>query len=141
MSWASSAWSSSTSTRSTRPVNWRSTPWRMPAGWAMMALVVAARRSLADRPSRISCVRRLAAVRASLSVGGVGDAGAVEVARLDALLARRAARSGRGAVDEHDADVQRAQHRDIEQDVGEVLVRDDGAVDGEDEGRSRKCGT
>ena len=34
----------------------------------MMALVQAARRSLAERPSRISCVSRFAAVSASLSV-------------------------------------------------------------------------
>ena len=68
MPWSSSCWSISTSTRSTLPVNRWSTPCRMPTGWAMMALVQAARRSMAERPSRISCVRRLAAVRASLSV-------------------------------------------------------------------------
>ena len=66
--WASSVWSSSTSTRSTLPVNKWSTPWRMPIGCAMMAFVLAARRSLAERPSRISCVSRLAAVSASWSV-------------------------------------------------------------------------
>ena len=40
---------------------------------------------------------------------------------------------GGGAVDEHDADVQRAQHGDVHQDVGEVLVGDDGAVHADDE--------
>ena len=39
----------------------------------------------------------------------------------------------RGAVDEHHADVQRAQHRDVEQDVGEIFVGDDGAVHRDDE--------
>ena len=59
---------SSTSMRSTRPV-WRwSTPLRMPRGWAITALVLAARRSAAERPSRISWVTRLAARRASSRV-------------------------------------------------------------------------
>ena len=40
----------------------------MPIGCAMMALVQAARRSLAERPSRISCVSRFAPVSASFSV-------------------------------------------------------------------------
>ena len=64
---------------------------------------------------------------------GVGHTRAVEVGRLDfQLLGQRLDLRG-GAVDEHDANVQRAEHRDVEQDVGEVFVRDDGAVDADDE--------
>jgi len=37
-------------------------------------------------------------------------------------------------MNEHDADIERAQHRNIQQDIGEVLVGDDGAVDADDEG-------
>ena len=59
---------SSASTRSTLPVCKWSMPSRMPSEWATTALALAARRSLAAKPSRISCVRPLAAVRASLSV-------------------------------------------------------------------------
>jgi hypothetical protein len=36
-------------------------------------------------------------------------------------------------VDENDADVERAKDRNIEKDVGEIFVSDDGAVDAEDE--------
>ena len=58
----------SASTRSTLPVCKWSVPSRMPSGWATTALALAARRSLVAKPSRISCVRPLVAVRASLSV-------------------------------------------------------------------------
>ena len=98
-----------------------------------MALVQAARRSLADRPSRISCVSRLAAVSASLSVAASVTPRAVEVGRRDLLFLGQRLDLRRRAVDQHDADVQRAQHRDVQQDVGEVLVGDDRAVDAEDE--------
>src|SRR5581483_1141983 len=48
---------------------------------------------------------------------GVGDAGAVEVRGPDALLfAERLDLDGR-AVDEHDADVERTQHGDVEENV------------------------
>ena len=132
--WFSSVWRSSISTRSTLPVNSWSTPWMIPSGWAMMALVQAARRSLAERPSRISCVRRLAASRASLQRRRIGDAGAIEVGRLDSLLLRERLNLRRRAVHEHHADVQGTQHRHVQKDVGEVFVRDDGAVHGENEG-------
>ena len=46
----------------------------------------------------------------------------------------------RGAVDQHHPDVQRPQHRHVQEDVGEVLVRDDGPVDGDDEGLFAKRG-
>jgi len=36
-------------------------------------------------------------------------------------------------VDERDADVQRAEDSDVEQDIGEVFVGDDGAVNADDE--------
>ena len=68
-----------------------------------------------------------------LERGFVGDAGAVEVGRRDALLGGQRSDLRGGAVDEHDADVQRAQHGDVHQDVGEVLVRDDRAVHVDDE--------
>src|SRR5258705_8832020 len=40
----------------------------MPMGWAVMPFVQTARKSFAERPSRISCVSRLAAVSASRKV-------------------------------------------------------------------------
>ena len=98
-----------------------------------MTFVLAARRSLAERPSRISCVSRFAAVSASLSV-----AASVMPApsRLDGVMFCSSAERldlRRRAVDEHDADVQRAQHRHVQQQRGEVFVGDDGAVHREDE--------
>ena len=50
-----------------------------------------------------------------LERGRVGDARAVEVGRLDVLLLGERLDLRRRAVDEHDADVQRAQHRDVQQ--------------------------
>ena len=105
----------------------------MPIGCAMMTFVLAARRSLAERPSRISCVSRLAAVSASWSVAGVGDAGAVEIGRHNFLFLGQRLDLRRRAVDEHDADVQRPQHRHVQQQRGEVFVGDDRAVHGQDE--------
>ena len=68
-----------------------------------------------------------------LERGFVGDAGAVEVGGGDALLGGQRSDLRGGAVDEHDADAQRAQHGDVHQDVGEVLVGDDRAVHVDDE--------
>src|SRR6185503_15388864 len=65
---ASSVCRKAVSTRSTLPVNRWSTPFRMPSGCAVTALVAAARRSAPASPSRISCVSRLAAWSASSSV-------------------------------------------------------------------------
>ena len=68
-----------------------------------------------------------------LERGRVRDAGAVEVGGLDfLLLGQRLDLRGR-AVDEHDADVQRPQHRHVQQQRGEVLVGDNRAVHREDE--------
>ena len=53
--------------------------------------------------------------------------------RLNFLFRRQRFDLRGGAVDEHDADVQRAQHGDIQQDVGEIFVGHDRAVDGDDE--------
>ena len=50
----------------------------------------AARRSLAERPSRISWVNRLAAVRASLQRVGIGDPRAVQVGGCQTLFSRPA---------------------------------------------------
>ena len=106
----------------------------MPIGWAMMAFVLVARRSLAERPSRISCVSRFAAVQREIERGRVRDAGAVEVGGLNFLLvSQRLDLRGR-AVNKHDADVQRPQHRHVQQQRGEVFVGDDRAVNREDEG-------
>ena len=64
---------------------------------------------------------------------GVGDAGAVEVGgRLSGLFGQ-AADLVAGAVDQGDADAQAAQQGDVEQQIAEVLVLDDGAVQGDDE--------
>lgn len=99
----------------------------------MMALVLAARRSFAERPSRISCVNRFAAVSESLSVAASVTP---EPSRFDAeifLLGGERLDLRRSAVNDDDADVQRTQNSDVEQDVREVFVRDDGAVHREDE--------
>ncbi len=98
-----------------------------------MALVLAARRSLALRPSRISCVSRLAAVSASFSVSASVMPEPSESDALIFLLFGEGADLRGGAVADDDANVQRAQHGDIEQDVGKVFLRDDGAIEAEHE--------
>ena len=69
-----------------------------------------------------------------LQRAGVGDAGAVEVGGRDATLGRKRRHLARGAMHEHDADVQRPEDGDVEEKVGKVVVGDDGAVDGDHEG-------
>ncbi len=69
-----------------------------------------------------------------LERGGIRHAAAVEVGRLDVLFVRQRLDLRGRAVDEDDADVERAQHRQVQQDVGEVLVGDDRAVNADDEG-------
>jgi hypothetical protein len=57
----------------------------------------------------------------------------VEVRSGDTLLCRERLDLGGRAVDEHHADVQRAQDGDVEQQVGEVFVGDDRAIEREHE--------
>jgi hypothetical protein len=99
-----------------------------------MALVLAARMSLAESPSRISCVNRFAAVSESLSVAASVTPDAVEIGRGDFLFLGQRFDLRRRPVNEHHANVQRTEHRDVEQDVGKVFVGDDGAIQREDEG-------
>src|SRR5208282_1595381 len=68
-----------------------------------------------------------------LERGRVRDTGAVKIGGVDFLLLGERLDLRRRAVDEHDADVQRAQHRHIQQQRGEVLVGDNRAVNREDE--------
>ena len=68
-----------------------------------------------------------------LQRGVVGDAGAVEVGGRLAGLLGKAADLVAGAVDQGDADAQAAQQGDVEQQIAEVLVLDDGAVQRDDE--------
>ena len=63
----------------------------------------------------------------------VGDAGAIEVRRLDSLPFGESLNLLRRAVDQHHADVQGTQHRHVQEDVGEVFVRDDASVHRDDE--------
>ena len=70
----------------------------------------------------------------------VGDAGAVQVRGRDALLLRQRLDLRRRSMHQHHADVQGTQHGDVEKDIGEVLIRDDDAVDGNDKVFSRNCG-
>ncbi len=105
----------------------------MPAGWAITALIYAARRSTALRPSMISFVSRIAASMERSSSLLVGDARSVRVRKLHAprlgefhdLVAR--------AVHDDDLDAQRAEDGEVEQDVREVRRGGDFAVHGNDE--------
>ena len=63
----------------------------------------------------------------------IGDAGAIEIGGLDpALHGQRRDLLG-STVHKQDSDVQRAEDRDVEQEVREVVVGDDGSIDGQDE--------
>ena len=72
-------------------------------------------------------------VERELERGRVRDARAVKIRRFHILLFAERFDLRRRAVDEHDANVQRAQHRDVEQQRGEIFVSDDRAVNREDE--------
>jgi len=70
----------------------------------------------------------------NLERGGIGDAGAVEIGRGDAAFGGEGGDLEGGAVDQDDPDVQRPQDGDVEEQVGKVVVGDDGSIDGDDEG-------
>ena len=71
-------------------------------------------------------------VQRDLQGGRVGDARAVRVGNLDALLLRQRLDLGGGAMHEDDADVQRPQYGHVQQERGEVFVGDNRAVQRED---------
>ena len=68
-----------------------------------------------------------------LKCGGVCDAGTVEVGRLNALFTGESLDLFGCAVHDGDADVQGTQQCEVEEEVGEVFVGDNAAVDCEDE--------
>ena len=63
----------------------------------------------------------------------IGDASAVEIRGVDVLLCRERSDLRRRAVNEHDPDIQRPEQRHVQQQRREVVVRDDAAVDRENE--------
>ena len=64
---------------------------------------------------------------------GVSHSRAFEIGGLDLEFFGQRLDLRRGAVHERDADVQGAEDGDVEQDIGEVFVGDDGAVNADDE--------
>lgn len=68
-----------------------------------------------------------------LEGGVVGDAGAVEVGRGGRGFDGELPDHGAGAVNEDDPDVEGTEDGDIQEDVREVLIHDDGGIDAEDE--------
>ena len=121
------------STRSTLPVNRWSTPCRMPTRVGDEG-VGAGGAQVNRREAFQDLVRQaVGGGQRELERGFIGDARAVEIGRCDALLGGQRPDLRRGAVHEHDADAQRAQHGNVHQDIGEVLVGDDRAVHVNDE--------
>src|SRR5215467_4594880 len=59
----------------------------------------------------------------------IGDAAAIQVGRADGLFGGQSPDLRGGPVHKHDANIERAQHRNIHEDIPEVFVRDDCAVD------------
>jgi hypothetical protein len=72
--------------------------------------------------------------------GGVGDAGAVGIGDGDFPRGRELDDLMTDAVHEHDLDAERAQHGDVDEEVAEILVGDDGAIDRDDENLPVKTG-
>ena len=67
-------------------------------------------------------------VNGQLQCRGIGHAGAIQVGGLDILLFGESLNLLGRAVHQHHADVQGTQHGDVQEDVGEVLVRDDDSI-------------
>ncbi len=63
-----------------------------------------------------------------LQCRGIGHAGTVEVGRLDSLLLGESLNLLRRPVHQHHTDVQGTQHCHVQEDVGEVFLRDDACV-------------
>ena len=72
-------------------------------------------------------------VHGQLQCRGIGHASAIEVGRLNSLLLGESFNLRGCAVHEHDANIQRTQHGDVQKDVGEILVCDDHSIDCENE--------
>ncbi len=133
MPWASSFWSSSTSTRSTLPVKQVVHAVEDADGVGDDGVGAGGAQVIGRKAFEDFVRQAVGGGEGELERGGIGDAGAVEVGGRDLLLGGQRFDLRGGAVDEHDADVQRAQHGDVHQDVGEVLVGDDRAVHVDDE--------
>ena len=56
-------------------------------------------------------------------------AGAIKVGRFDVLLLGQGFDLGRGTVHEHHSNIERTQHRHVQQDIREILVSDDRPID------------
>ena len=68
-----------------------------------------------------------------LQGGGVGDAAAVQIGGLDVLFAGQGLDLGGRAMHQEDLDAQGAQQGHVQEDVGEILAGDDGAIHADDE--------
>ena len=72
--------------------------------------------------------------------GGIGHAGALDVRDRDLAGPGKFIDLVADAVDEDDLDAEAAEHGEVDQDVGEVLVGDDDAVQRDDKGLALKPG-
>src|SRR5262245_45602265 len=59
---------------------------------------------------------------------GVGNAGSIQVGRLELSFFSQGLDLGRCAVNEDDSYVERAQDGDVQQDIGKILAGNDGAI-------------
>ena len=62
----------------------------------------------------------------------VRDTGAIQIRRFDVALFGQGIDLGRRAMDQNYTDVEGAQYSDIQQDVGEIFVGDDAAINADD---------
>jgi hypothetical protein len=106
----------------------------MPSGCAVTALVAAGAQVGAGEPFEDLVREPVGRLERELERRRIGHAASLSRSLgLDSALGGECPDLDRGAVHQHRADAQRPEHGHVHQDVGEVLVRDGRAVDGDHE--------
>jgi hypothetical protein len=101
----------------------------MPSGWAISAL----QEVVGDQAFQDFMRQPVGGGQRQLQRGFVGDAGAVEIGRLDVLFAGQRADLRPRPMRQDHPDIERAQHGHIQQDIGKILARHDPAINADDE--------
>ena len=105
----------------------------MPAGWATTALLHGAAQIVRRQPFQDLMRDARRGGDRQLQRRLIGDAGAIEIGRRLARLLRELGDLKTRPVNEDHADAQAAQQNQIEQQIAEVVMLDNGAVESDDE--------
>jgi hypothetical protein len=103
-------------------------PWMIPSGRAINGVRAGGADVVGRKPLKDLVRETVCSTYGELQCQGISHAGAIEVGRPNTLLVGEILNLLGCAVHEHHTDVQSTQHDDVQEDVGEVLVRDDDSI-------------